>query len=88
MNDRTVFEQKIEAMERSMDERQREVENKVTSTAIAVAKMSSKVDHIEKYLEDLVTKDRFAPVAYIAYGLAGGVLTTFIGAVTAMVFIK
>lgn len=72
----------------SLESRLRRTEVQVSDMSVAVARINESVSHIDKSINDLVTKDRFAPVAYIAYGLAGGVLTTFIGAVTAMVFIK
>lgn len=70
------------------EERILALEQKDMQTSIAIASISTKVNHIDAAISELVTKDRFAPVAYIAYGLAGGVLTTFIGAVSALVFLK
>lgn len=75
-----------------MDEHERsrlhKVEEKTAATAETVASVSTKVDHIANSLDQLVSKDRFAPVAYIAYGLAGGVLMTFLGAVIGLVLVK
>jgi len=52
------------------------------------ALFNSSQNDMKLAIEKLVTIDRFSPVAYIAYGLAGGVLTTALGAVLSLVFIK
>lgn len=39
-------------------------------------------------IEKLVTIERFNPVQYIAYGLAGGVMTTVLGAILSLVLTR
>ena len=53
-----------------------------------VSSMKATVESIQRELAKLVTRERFDPVAYIAYGLAAGVLTTALGAVMSKVFIE
>ena len=60
------------------------IENQIN---IKVSSMKSTVEAIEKEIAKLVTRDRFDPVAYIAYGLAAGVLTTALGALMSKVLI-
>ena len=54
---------------------------KVSALEIAVTSLNSTV-------QQLVRKETFQPVAYIAYGLAAGVMTSALGALMGMVFIK
>jgi len=82
------MQQKRTTMETHERDRLHKVEEKTAATAETVASVSAKVDHIAISLDQLVSKDRFAPVAYIAYGLAGGVLMTFLGAVIGLVLVK
>jgi tetrahydromethanopterin S-methyltransferase subunit F len=52
-----------------------------------VSSMKATVESIQAQITKLVTRDRFDPVAYIAYGLAAGVLTTALGAMMSKVLI-
>lgn len=52
-----------------------------------VSSMKTTVESIRNEITKLVTRDRFDPVAYIAYGLAAGVLTTALGAMMSKVLI-
>ena len=52
-----------------------------------VSSMKATVEAIQNEIAKLVTRDRFDPVAYIAYGLAAGVLTTALGAMMSKVLI-
>jgi hypothetical protein len=54
---------------------------KVSALEIAVTSLNATV-------QQLVRKETFQPVAYIAYGLAAGVMTSALGAIMGMVFIK
>ena len=55
---------------------------------VQITELKMDVKNLKEVVSTLVTKEKFTPVAYIAYGLAGGVLTTFLGAVIAQVIIK
>jgi hypothetical protein len=55
---------------------------------VQITELKMDVKNLKEVVATLVTKERFTPVAYIAYGLAGGVLTTFLGAVIAQVIIQ
>ena len=46
----------------------------------SLVEVRTKVEAFEGRLDGFVTKDAFAPVARIAYGLAGSVLTAVMGA--------
>ena len=50
-----------------------------------VSSMKATVEAIQDQIAKLVTRDRFDPVAYIAYGLAAGVLTSALGALMSKV---
>lgn len=54
---------------------------------VKIAGLETSIDQIKHVLDSLVTVERFNPVAYIAYGLAAGVLTTALGAILSKVFI-
>lgn len=58
------------------------------SVLVQITELKTDVKNLKEVIATLVTKERFTPVAYIAYGLAGGVLTTFLGAVIAQVIVK
>jgi hypothetical protein len=55
---------------------------------VQITELKMDVKNLKEVVSTLVTKEKFTPVAYIAYGLAGGVLTTFLGAVIAQVIVK
>ena len=69
---------------RSLEIKILDVEHQIN---IKVSSMKATVEAIEKEIAKLVTRDRFDPVAYIAYGLAAGVLTTALGALMSKVLI-
>jgi hypothetical protein len=54
---------------------------------VDISKLKGSVEELNKAITRLVSIERFNPVAYIAYGLAGGVLTTALGAILSKVFI-
>lgn len=58
------------------------------SVLVQITELKTDVKNLKEVIATLVTKERFTPVAYIAYGLAGGVLTTFLGAVIAQVIVR
>lgn len=62
--------------------------DEIKKMEIELAKMDVILKTLQKDVKTLVTIDRFNPVAYIAYGLAAGVLTTALGAVLSLVLIK
>lgn len=66
----------------------RDITVQLTRLEAVSQKLEENDMRLERVIEKLVTMDRFRPVAYIAYGLAGGVLTSFLGAITALVFIR
>ena len=49
---------------------------------------NNKIENLEKAIEKLVSKEEFAPVKLIAYGLATSVMTAVIMAILAKVIIK
>jgi hypothetical protein len=69
----------------------RELEKKIllveNTLLIKVSNLATSIEIMQKDINKLVTIERFTPVAYIAYGLAGGVLTTALGAVLSKVFL-
>jgi hypothetical protein len=78
-----------------MDEEAREIrelERKILGVEktiqIEVSSIKINVEAIKYDMQKLVTRERFEPVAYIAYGLAAGVMTTALGAVLSTVFLK
>jgi hypothetical protein len=76
-----------------MDEKEiRELEKKILSVEqtvlLKVTSLEIELSALHETVKTLVTKERFDPVAYIAYGLAAGVLTTALGAVLSKIFIE
>ena len=78
-----------------MDEEAREIrelERKILgierTIQIEVSSIKINVEAIKFDMQRLVTREKFEPVAYIAYGLAAGVMTTALGAVLSKVFIQ
>lgn len=69
---------------RSLEIKILNVEHQIKSE---VSSMKGTVEAIQNEIAKLVTRDRFDPVAYIAYGLAAGVLTTALGALMSKVLI-
>lgn len=55
---------------------------------IDINTLKGAIQELNREIVKLVSIERFNPVAYIAYGLAGGVLTTALGAVLSKVFIS
>lgn len=53
---------------------------------IKVVNLESSVNTLKEEIKKLVSIERFNPVAYIAYGLAAGVLTTALGAILSKSF--
>ena len=70
----------------------RDLERKILSVESEVLRRLTAVETtlstLREQINSYVTKERFEPVAYIAYGLAAGVLTTFLGALIAQVITK
>ena len=66
-----------------------EVENKILvqegKMLSELVKLRGGVESLEKDVEVLITRHEFAPVKQIAFGLAGGVLLSALGAVLAKV---
>lgn len=76
----------------NMDEEIRDLERKILSVEsevlLKLMVVETTIHSIKEQITTYVSKERFEPVAYIAYGLAAGVLTTFLGAVIAQVLTK
>ena len=53
-----------------------------------VSNLNLTVQHLQKDIEDFVSKQEFAPVKLIAYGLATAVMTSVFMAIMAKVLIK
>jgi hypothetical protein len=53
-----------------------------------VSNLNLTVKHLQKDIEDFVSKQEFAPVKLIAYGLATAVMTSVFMAIMAKVLIK
>lgn len=70
----------------------RDLERKILSVEsevlLRLTAVETTIHSIREQINTYVTKERFEPVAYIAYGLAAGVLTTFLGALIAQVITK
>ena len=71
-----------------MEKNNDEIYSELRRIEIKVTKIESECTRFADDIKRLVTLERFNPVAYIAYGLAGGVLTTALGAVLSTVFLK
>ena len=71
-----------------MEKNNDEIYSELRRIEIKVTKIESACSRFEDDIKRLVTIERFNPVAYICYGLAGGVLTTALGAILSTVFIK
>lgn len=55
---------------------------------IKISAMEVILNGLSVTIQQLVRKETFQPVAYIAYGLAAGILTSALGAIMGMVFIR
>lgn len=75
-------------MDTDLQSRLSRLEDQGSKMELAVAKMTISMTHIDSTIEQLVTKDKFAPVAYIAYGLASGVFMSVLGAVLTLVILR
>lgn len=76
-----------------MDEHEiRDLEKKILSVEqlvlIKVSALEASIANMHETMKSLVTRERFEPVAWVAYGLAAGVLTTALGAVMTKVFVQ
>ena len=71
-----------------MERGNNEIYGELRALELKVTKIESACQRVEDDIKRLVTIERFNPVAYIAYGLAGGVLTTALGALMSLVFIR
>lgn len=61
----------------------------VATLSAAIEYIKDSIDKIEKKLDNkYVTKDEFAPVKLIVYGLVGMILVAVIGAVIALVVVS
>lgn len=64
-----------------------EIENKILAQEgqmlSELVKLRGGVESLEKDVETLITRHEFAPVKSVAFGLAGGVLLSALGAVMA-----
>lgn len=65
-----------------------EVQAISTTMSENVPLQNNRIGNLEKAIEKLVSKEEFAPVKLIAYGLATSVMTAVIMAVLAKVIIK
>ncbi len=61
---------------------------KITELNLNIVRLQEKVSTLENQVKALITRDEFAPVKLIAYGLATAVLSSVIMAVLAKVIIK
>ena len=71
-----------------MEKNNDDIYSEIRQLEIKITRIESSFSRFEDDIKRLVTLERFNPVAYIAYGLAGGVLTTALGAILSTVFIK
>lgn len=55
---------------------------------IKVSAIETSITSLNAIIQQLVRKETFQPVAYIAYGLAAGVMTSALTAVMAMIWIQ
>ena len=67
---------------------ERKILNVEQMVLVKVSNLETSVHQLTEQIKSLVTRDRFDPVAYIAYGLAAGVMTTALGAVLSKTFIQ
>lgn len=70
------------------EEKQEKLEELVHSTNTDVHVIKVKLDALEKLVATFVTRPEFDPVKMIAYGMAGSVLLTVLGAIIAKVIVK
>lgn len=66
----------------------KELSTKVSALENKDILLESAINNLVTAIDKLVSIERFTPVQYIAYGLAGGVLMSALGGVMALVFIK
>lgn len=85
----TELEQKIHALEQEFHECRETVGNRMLTLELQsiekLTRLETQVSAISSGLSSFVSQHQFAPVKLIAYGLAGGVLTTVLGAMLAKV---
>lgn len=52
---------------------------------VGIARLAERVGHLEKMVEDCVTRGEFSPVKLLIYGLAAVIMGGFLGAVITLV---
>ena len=70
------------------DDEAKELKKTATSTATDVQVIKVKLEALEKLVATFVTRPEFDPVKMIAYGMAGSVLLTVLGAIMARIIAK
>ena len=76
---------------RSLQSQLNEVKDAMRDLSAKVEPISvlrNNIKHLEESIAKLVTQMEFAPVKLIAYGLAGGVLMTVMGAILSLVVLR
>lgn len=86
------LEEKVIALEQEFRECRENIGEKVVRLELGNAEKLTRLEtqllSISLSLTTFVNHHQFAPVKLIAYGLAGGVLTTVLGAVLAKVLVQ
>jgi len=70
------------------DDEAKELKKTATATATDVQVIKVKLEALEKLVSTFVTRPEFDPVKMIAYGMAGSVLLTVLGAIMARIIAK
>jgi hypothetical protein len=70
------------------DDEAKELKKTAVSTATDVQVIKVKLEALEKLVATFVTRPEFDPVKMIAYGMAGSVLLTVLGAIMARIIAK
>jgi hypothetical protein len=70
------------------DDEAKELKKTALATATDVQVIKVKLEALEKLVATFVTRPEFDPVKMIAYGMAGSVLLTVLGAIMARIIAK
>jgi len=81
-------EQRLDRIDRDLQDLKNNINKELQELKLKLNTQEVTCLRIEADIKKLVTVDRFSPVAYIAYGLAAGILTSALGAVLSLVFIR
>lgn len=60
----------------------------MTSDEVTIGRLDERLKAIENTMRSLVTRPEFNPVKMIAYGFAGSILMTVVGAVLSLILRK